>query len=63
MQNIMESTKVILVKDWVPLKANSNQSTEGLKKKKSIWDLPLRMIEGLRQNFGKSKSPLIFLEQ
>ena len=63
MQNIMASTKVILFNNQVPLKANGNQSSEGLKKKKSIWEFPLRMIKGLRQNFGKSESPLIFLEK
>lgn len=63
MQNIMESMKLILVNDdGIPLKACGSQSSERLKKK-STWELPQRMIKGLRQNFGKSENPLIFLEK
>lgn len=47
---------------FLPLKAYGNQSSEGFKKK-STWELPQRMIKGLRQNFGKSENPLIFLEK
>lgn len=59
MKNVMESTKVLLVKNRILLKADGNQSSEGLKKK----EFPLRMVKGLRQNFGKSESPRIFLEK
>lgn len=62
MQKVMESTKVLFVKNRILFKANGNQSSEGLKKK-STEEFPLRMVKGLRQNFGKSESPRIFLEK
>lgn len=62
MQNTMESMKLILVNNRITLKANGNQSSAGLQKK-STWELPQRIIKGLRQNFGKSESLLTFLEK